>query len=144
VALLWLTGTPLSAPAFLGVILLIGIVVNNAILLVEYIERGRRSGLETAQAVVEAGGIRLRPILMTTLTTVAGMTPLAIGMGSGANLMQPLAVAVIGGLLTAMLLTLFLIPCLYVIVQNASDWLLEMLTGRRRQPADDDAAPASS
>ena len=134
VTMLAITGTPLSAPAFLGVILLIGIVVNNAILLVEYIERGRRRGLSTADAVVEAGGIRLRPILMTTLTTVAGMTPLAIGMGSGANLMQPLAVAVIGGLLVAMLLTLFLIPCLYVIVQNASDWLIEKLTGKRPDP----------
>ncbi len=132
VLMLWLTQTPLSAPAFLGVILLVGIVVNNAILLVEYIERGRRSGLEMPVAVVEAGGIRLRPILMTTLTTVAGMMPLAIGMGSGANLMQPLAIAVIGGLLTAMLLTLFLIPCLYVIVQNASDWLVRTLTGKSR------------
>ena len=143
VLLLWLTDTPLSAPAFLGVILLIGIVVNNAILLVEYIERGRKRGLSTADAVVEAGGIRLRPILMTTLTTVAGMIPLAVGMGSGANLMQPLAVAVIGGLLTAMVLTLFLIPCLYVIVQNASGWLLEMLTGRRRESASEDADSAS-
>jgi multidrug efflux pump subunit AcrB len=93
--------------------------------------------------VVEAGGIRLRPILMTTLTTVAGMIPLAVGMGSGANLMQPLAVAVIGGLLTAMLLTLFLIPCLYVIVQNASDWVIEMLTGRRREAAGDPGSSAS-
>ena len=141
VTILWATGTPLSAPAFLGVILLIGIVVNNAILLVEYIERGRRRGLTTPEAVVEAGGIRLRPILMTTLTTVAGMVPLAVGMGSGANLMQPLAIAVIGGLLSAMLLTLFLIPCLYVIVQNASDWLLTRLTGRtdERRPLSSDA-----
>jgi len=148
VGMLWLTGTPLSAPAFLGVILLIGIVVNNAILLVEYIERGRRKGLDTPAAVVEAGSIRLRPILMTTLTTVAGMIPLAIGMGSGANLMQPLAIAVIGGLLTAMLLTLFMIPCLYVIVQNASDWLLEKLVGRRdrrgqAEPVGGDEARAS-
>ncbi|MEE4639795.1 MAG: efflux RND transporter permease subunit [Wenzhouxiangella sp.] len=132
VAILWATSTPLSAPAFLGVILLIGIVVNNAILLVEYIERGRSRGLSTQDAVVEAGGIRLRPILMTNLTTVAGMVPLAVGMGSGANLMQPLAMAVIGGLLSAMLLTLFLIPCLYFIVQNASDWLLDALLGRRK------------
>ena len=131
VAILWASATPLSAPAFLGIILLVGIVVNNAILLVEYIERGRRRGLATAAAVVEAGGIRLRPILMTTLTTVVGMVPLAVGMGSGANLMQPLAVAVIGGLLSAMLLTLFLIPCLYLIVQNASSWLKQTLTGRR-------------
>ncbi|TVR60822.1 MAG: efflux RND transporter permease subunit [Candidatus Competibacteraceae bacterium] len=141
VALLWATGTPLSAPAFLGIILLIGIVVNNAILLVEYIERGRARGLDTPAAVVEAGGVRLRPILMTTLTTVAGMVPLAIGMGSGANLMQPLAVAVIGGLLTAMLLTLFLIPCLYVIVRNASDGLLETLVGRRNPSGQSAPAP---
>ncbi|MFU8831364.1 MAG: efflux RND transporter permease subunit [Wenzhouxiangella sp.] len=146
VGMLWLTGTPLSAPAFLGVILLIGIVVNNAILLVEYIERGRRMGLDTPAAVVEAGSIRLRPILMTTLTTVAGMIPLAIGMGSGANLMQPLSIAVIGGLVTAMLLTLFMIPCLYVIVQNASDWLLEKLVGQRdtRGQAEPGEARASS
>jgi hydrophobe/amphiphile efflux-1 (HAE1) family protein len=132
VGLLWLTGTPLSAPAFLGLILLIGIVVNNAILLVEYIERGRRAGLDTTTAVVEAGGIRLRPILMTTLTTVAGMAPLAVGMGAGANLMQPLAIAVIGGLLTAMLLTLVLIPCLYVIVQTGSERAMTFLLGRRQ------------
>jgi hydrophobe/amphiphile efflux-1 (HAE1) family protein len=144
VVMLAITGTPLSAPAFLGVILLIGIVVNNAILLVEYIERGRRRGLSTPDAVVEAGGIRLRPILMTTLTTVAGMTPLAIGMGSGANLMQPLAVAVIGGLLVSMLLTLFLIPCLYVIVQNASDWLIEKLTGKRPDPTLEQAGHQST
>jgi multidrug efflux pump subunit AcrB len=109
------------------VILLIGIVVNNAILLVEYIERGRRRGLSVEAAVVEAGLIRLRPILMTTLTTVVGMLPLAIGMGAGANLMQPLAVGVIGGLLSAMLLTLALIPCLYVIIQHAGSRLRRWL-----------------
>ena len=127
---LYLTATPVSAPVFLGSVLLVGIVVNNAILLVEYIERRRRTGLEMNEAVVEAGGIRLRPILMTTLTTVAGMLPLAIGMGSGSLLMQPLAVAVVGGLLSAMLLTLFLVPCLYIIVQNASDALIGLLTRR--------------
>jgi multidrug efflux pump subunit AcrB len=88
-------------------------------LLVEYIERRRRSGMALHDAVIEAGGIRLRPILMTTLTTVAGMTPLAIGMGAGADMMQPLALAVVGGLLTAMFLTLFLVPCLYVIAEGA-------------------------
>lgn len=131
VGLLWVTQTPLSAPAFLGLILLIGIVVNNAILLVEYIERGQRRGLSLQAAVVEAGGIRLRPILMTTLTTVVGMLPLAVGMGSGANLMQPLAIAVIGGLMSAMVLSLVLIPCLYVIVQGLSGRLLGFFTKRR-------------
>ena len=117
--LLWLTSTPVSAPVWLGMILLVGVVVNNAILLVEYIERGRRAGRPLAEAVVEAGGVRLRPILMTTLTTVAGMTPLAVGMGAGADMMQPLALAVVGGLLTAMFLTLFLVPCLYMIAEGA-------------------------
>ena len=78
---LWLAETPLSAPVFLGAVLLVGIVVNNAILLVEYIERRRRAGHDLVDAVVEAGSVRLRPILMTTLTTVVGMLPLAIGLG---------------------------------------------------------------
>jgi hydrophobe/amphiphile efflux-1 (HAE1) family protein len=130
VGMLWLTGTPLSAPVLLGVILLVGIVVNNAILLVEHIERGIRRGVPVVDAVVDAGAVRLRPILMTTLTTVFGMLPLALGMGAGANLMQPLAVGVIGGLLVAMVLTLGLVPCLYLIVQNASRWLRATLTGR--------------
>jgi CzcA family heavy metal efflux pump len=117
--LLWLTDTPASAPVYLGMILLVGIVVNNAILLVEYIERGRRGGMALEEAIIEAGAVRLRPILMTTLTTVAGMAPLAIGMGAGADMMQPLALAVVGGLLSAMFLTLFLVPCLYLIAEGA-------------------------
>jgi CzcA family heavy metal efflux pump len=133
--LLWLTATPVSAPVYLGMILLVGIVVNNAILLVEYIERRRRSGMALAEAVVEAGGVRLRPILMTTLTTVAGMTPLAIGMGAGADMMQPLALAVVGGLLTAMLLTLFLVPCLYCIAEGAVTGLRRVVLGAPAAPA---------
>jgi multidrug efflux pump subunit AcrB len=145
VAALWVTGTPLSAPAFLGLILLIGIVVNNAILLVEYIERAKARGLTIQQSVVEAGGIRLRPILMTTLTTVAGMLPLALGMGSGANLMQPLAIAVIGGLLSAMVLSLVLIPCLYVIIQAIAQALLGFFTRQRgSKPVDATEAAGSS
>jgi len=141
---LWLTGTPVSAPVFLGTVLLIGIVVNNAILLVEYIERRRNEGWAMTDAVVEAGGIRLRPILMTTLTTVVGMLPLAIGAGSGAMLMQPLAIAVVGGLLSAMLLTLFLVPCLYVIVQNAGETVGRFLTRRKREPVGDDPGAVSA
>ena len=136
VGLLLVTETPLSAPAFLGIILLIGIVVNNAILLVEYIERGLKQGLGVRESVIEAGGIRLRPILMTTLTTVAGMFPLAIGMGSGANLMQPLAIAVIGGLMSAMLLSLVLIPCLYVMARSLGHAITGFLTKTRGTPMD--------
>ena len=128
---LWLTGTPFTTPVMLGAVVLIGIVVNNAILLVEYIEIGRRdAGLSDAEAAVEAGGVRLRPILMTTLTTVAGMTPLAIGMGAGSDLMQPLALVVVGGLLSAMLLTLFVVPCLYLIAHRLGEGIKRWLTGR--------------
>ena len=128
-ALLLLTGTNLSAPVMLGVILLVGIVVNNAILLVEYIEIGRKEGLSPMEAAVEAGGIRLRPIMMTTLTTVFGMLPLAIGIGEGAELMQPLAIAVVGGLLISTLLTLFVVPSLYLIISGAADKIKYWLTG---------------
>jgi CzcA family heavy metal efflux pump len=128
---LWVSSTPLSSPAFLGAVLLIGIVVNNAILLVEYIERRRRAGLALEDAVVEAGAVRLRPILMTTLTTIIGMLPLALGLDSGGDLMRPLAIAVVGGLLSSMLLTLVLVPCLYLIAQPAAERLLGWLTGRQ-------------
>jgi CzcA family heavy metal efflux pump len=130
---LWLSSTPLSAPVFLGGVLLIGIVVNNAILLVEYVEQRRHAGDTLEHAVAEAGAVRLRPILMTTLTTVVGMLPLAIGMDAGGRLMQPLAVAVVGGLLSSMLLTLVLIPCLYAIAQPAAERMLGFLTRRRRR-----------
>lgn len=132
---LWVSSTPLSAPVFLGAVLLIGIVVNNAILLVEYIEQGRARGLADMDAVIEAGAVRLRPILMTTLTTVVGMLPLAIGLDAGGALMQPLAVAVVGGLLSSMLLTLVLVPCLYLVAQPAARRVIDFLTRRRAQPA---------
>lgn len=132
---LWVSDTPLSAPVFLGAVLLIGIVVNNAILLVEYIEQGRARGLADMDAVIEAGAVRLRPILMTTLTTVVGMLPLAIGLDAGGALMQPLAVAVVGGLLSSMLLTLVLVPCLYLVAQPAARSVIDFLTRRRAQLA---------
>jgi len=135
VAALWLSSTPLSAPVFLGAVLLVGIVVNNAILLVEYIERRRRAGFDLVDALVEAGAVRLRPILMTTLTTVVGMLPLAMGLDSGGMLMQPLAVAVVGGLLSSMLLTLLLVPCLYLIVVPAAERLVARITRRPRAQA---------
>jgi hydrophobe/amphiphile efflux-1 (HAE1) family protein len=128
---LWLTGTPMSAPVLLGVVLLAGIVVNNAILLVEYTERARARGLDRLTAVVEAGTTRLRPILMTTLTTISGMLPLALGIGEGSELMQPLAIAVVGGLSMSMLLTLVVVPSAYLIFNTAAERLVVFLTGRR-------------
>jgi CzcA family heavy metal efflux pump len=133
--LLWMTGTPLSAPVLLGVVLLGGIVVSNAILLVEYIELGRRErGLTIEQAVVEAGAVRLRPILMTSATTVLGMLPLAIGLGEGTEMMRPLAISVVGGLSVSTLLTLIVIPCVYLVVHGATERLRVWVVGRKAEP----------
>jgi len=130
---LWITKTPMSAPVLLGVILLAGIVVNNAILLVEYVEQQLRAGGVTReQAVVRAGVVRLRPILMTTLTTALGMTPLALRLGQGSELMQPLAVAVVGGLTVSMLLTLFVVPSAYLILHGVGDRVAAWLVGGAR------------
>lgn len=132
---LWITATPLSAPVLLGVILLAGIVVNNAILLVEYTEQARARGMTREAAVVEAGAIRLRPIFMTTLTTGCGMLPLAIGIGDGSELMQPLAIAVVGGLSVSMLLTLGVVPSAYLILNGAAERASRFLTGSGPDPA---------
>ncbi|MEX1183293.1 MAG: efflux RND transporter permease subunit [Gemmatimonadota bacterium] len=133
--LLWITQTPMSAPVLLGVILLAGIVVNNAILLVEYTERARERGLSRFDAVIEAGTVRLRPIMMTTLTTVCGMLPLALGIGQGSEMMQPLAIAVVGGLSVSMALTLFVVPSAYLIFNTTAERLGAFLTGRGAERA---------
>lgn len=134
---LLVTGTPMSAPVLLGVILLAGIVVNNAILLVEYVEIARREkGLSLEQAVVEAGAVRLRPILMTTGTTVLGMLPLALGLEEGSEMMQPLAITVVGGLTVSTLLTLVVVPCAYLAVHAIAGWLRRVVVGGpRHEPA---------
>jgi len=129
-----LTGTPMSAPVLLGVILLAGIVVNNAILLVEYVEIARREkGMTLEQAVVEAGAVRLRPILMTTATTVLGMLPLALGLEEGSEMMQPLAITVVGGLTVSTLLTLVVVPCAYLAVHAVAGWLRRVVVGAPRE-----------
>ena len=132
---LWATQTPLSAPVMLGVILLAGVVVNNSILLVEYIEEFRKGGGTMEEAAVDAGAVRLRPILMTTLTSVFGMLPLALGLGEGSELMQPLAVCMVGGVLVSTLLTLFVVPGAYVILNRASERARGFLLGSRPAPA---------
>jgi HAE1 family hydrophobic/amphiphilic exporter-1 len=116
--MLLITGQTLSIVVFIGVIMLSGIVVNNAIVLVDYVNQLRAGGMAKMDAIKEAAVVRLRPILMTTLTTVLGLTPMALGLGEGAEIRSPMALAVIGGLLGATFLTLLLIPCLYSIVQR--------------------------
>lgn len=107
------TGLSISMPVWLGVIMLIGIVVNNAIVLVEYVEIVRERGAGLHEAIIEAGRLRLRPILMTTLTTVVGMLPLALALGEGAEMLQPLAVTIVSGLSFSMLVSLLLVPVVY-------------------------------
>jgi hydrophobe/amphiphile efflux-1 (HAE1) family protein len=129
---LWITGTPQSAPVLLGVILLAGIVVNNSILLVEYANQNRHErGMGLEEAVVQAGVVRLRPILMTTLGTVFGTLPLALGLGEGSELMQPLAIAVVSGMLFSMALSLLVVPGAYVGVNRSGARLKAWILGRR-------------
>ena len=118
---LFMTNIPVGATVMLGVILLAGIVVNNSIVLVEFIVISRREGMSKEGAALKAGPLRLRPILMTTLTTVVGMLPLALGIGEGSEILQPLAVSTIGGLVGAMLISLFVIPNLYLLFHGAKD-----------------------
>ena len=115
---LYLLKISLSIVVFLGMIMLAGIVVNNAIVLVDYINILRRRGLDVVDAVVTAGNVRLRPILMTTATTTLGLLPMALGIGDGAELRTPMAIAVISGLVISTLLTLFIIPSIYTQVNR--------------------------
>ncbi len=118
---LWLTGYTISVVVFIGLILLAGIVVNNAIVLIDVINQLRAKGMEKIEAIVEGGRLRLRPILMTTLTTALGLLPLALGFGEGAEVRAPMAVTVIGGLLVSTLLTLVVIPVVYATMDRKPD-----------------------
>ncbi|GIP63636.1 multidrug ABC transporter [Virgibacillus pantothenticus] len=115
---LFIVGIPLSIPAFIGIIMLAGIVVNNSIVLVDYINLLRRKGMERYAAILEAGPSRLRPILMTTLTTILAMIPLAMALGEGAEMQQPLAVTIIFGLGISSIFTLLLIPVIYTLFDD--------------------------
>jgi len=115
---LFVTGTTLNVVAFIGIIMLAGIVVNNAILLIDLVNQLRAQGMETIAALIEGGRSRLRPILMTTLTTVLGLLPMAIGFGDGAEVRRPMAITVIGGLVTSTVLTLFVVPVMYSLFER--------------------------
>ncbi|MFI1535645.1 efflux RND transporter permease subunit [Streptomyces anandii] len=116
--LLIVTGTPMGVPAMIGMLMLIGIVVTNAIVLIDLINQYRRQGYGVVEAVVEGGRHRLRPILMTALATIFALLPMALGVtGEGGFIAQPLAVVVIGGLITSTLLTLLLVPTLYAMLE---------------------------
>ena len=125
---LWLTDTRLSVIVFIGLIMLAGIVVNNAIVLVDLINQMRERGLDRLDAIREAARLRLRPIMMTTLTTVLGLFPMALGLGEGSELRTPMAVTVIGGLLTSTFLTLVVVPVMYSLLDRRKDTRTEALS----------------
>ena len=112
-----LTGTTLSLSAFIGMIMQVGLVVRNAIVLVDYINLMRDQGMSLDEAIRRGGERRLRPVLMTALAILGGMLPLAIGGGEGAEMWRPMAVAIIGGVLVSTLVTLVLIPCVYALTE---------------------------
>ena len=112
-------GVSLSVVVFLGMITLVGIVVNNAIVLVDYTNTLRERGLPLGEAITTAGRVRLRPILMTTATTVLGLLPMALGLGDGAEIRTPMALTIVFGLTTSTLLTLLVIPTMYYLVERA-------------------------
>ena len=115
--MLFITGTKISIMSLVGVVMLVGIAVNNGIVLVDYINQLRQRGLGLFEAVEKAGHARMRPVLMTAFTTIFGMVPLALEIGSGAELWAPLARSVIGGLFTTTILTLIVIPVIYIVVE---------------------------
>jgi len=137
-ATLWLTGSTLNLFSQIGMILLIGLVTKNSILLVEYANQLKRTGLDAVQAMLQSGAIRLRPIVMTSVATIVGAMPIALGLGAGSASRRPLGYAIVGGMLFSTLLTLFLVPVVYVLL----DGLQERLAFRKR--ASVELAPAEA
>jgi HAE1 family hydrophobic/amphiphilic exporter-1 len=139
------TGDTLNIMSLIGVILLMGIVAKNAILLIDFAKWAHERGTPLREALIEAGRIRLRPIMMTTIALIAGMIPVALGRGEGADFRAPLGRAVIGGVITSTLLTLLVIPTVYEILDNFREWALgkfrRRMPGHHAQPA---ASPARS
>jgi HAE1 family hydrophobic/amphiphilic exporter-1 len=114
VLILFLTGTNFSVPSYMGIIMLVGIVVNNGIVMIDYINRLRGEGMDLLQAVKSGAGRRLRPILITSFTTSLALLPMSLGVGEGSEMWSPLARVVLGGLLVGTLFTLFFVPSLYI------------------------------
>lgn len=133
---LYLTGTTVSVVVFIGLIMLAGIVVNNAIVLVDRINQLREAGTDKLEAIKEAAESRFRPILMTTLTTTLGLLPMIMGLGEGAEIRKPMAITVIFGLMFATLLTLFLIPILYSIFDKKQYATVENRAGADNKPVE--------
>jgi len=115
---LLIAGIEVSVVSLIGFVMLVGIIVNNGIVLVDYINQQRLAGMERRDAIIDAGVTRLRPILMTSLTTILGLIVTALAKNAGTSLIQPVALVCIGGLLYATLMTLFVVPCMYELVSK--------------------------
>ncbi len=126
---LLITGKTLSIPAFVGIIILVGIVVDNAIVLVDSINQSRKEGMSAKEAIIKSGPLRLRPILMTTLTTILGMLPMAMSGKEGSEIQIPLAIVIIGGLTVSTLITLIVIPSFYMAFENLIDKMKNQTAG---------------
>lgn len=145
IGLLVATGTPMGVPAMIGMLMLIGIVVTNAIVLIDLINQYRKQGYGVVEAVVEGGRHRLRPILMTALATIFALLPMALGVtGEGGFIAQPLAVVVIGGLITSTLLTLLLVPTLYAVLELRKERRAKKKAAKRAKKAGAALEPAES
>ncbi|MCB9799972.1 MAG: efflux RND transporter permease subunit [Candidatus Omnitrophica bacterium] len=120
---LWVSGSSINVIALLGIVMLGGIVVNNGIVLIEYMNQLRDEGMDVVEAAFEAAKVRTRPILMSSLTTIVGLIPLALGLGDGAELRSPMAIAVMGGLISSTFLTLVVIPSIYILVTRTTERL---------------------
>jgi multidrug efflux pump subunit AcrB len=134
---LWATHTPLSVNSFMGIIMMVGIVVSNGVLLVDFARVLRARGRPLIEATIEAGKTRLRPILMTTIATIVGLFPMALGIGEGSETNLPLARAVIGGLVVSTFFTLFLIPSLYTLLERFA-------TPHKEEDVDETSAEAAT
>ena len=143
IGLLIITDTPMGVPAMIGMLMLIGIVVTNAIVLIDLINQYRKQGYPTVDAVIEGGRHRLRPILMTALATIFALLPMALGVtGEGGFIAQPLAVVVIGGLITSTLLTLLLVPTLYTMLELRKERRAKKRAAKKAKKAQKTEAPA--
>jgi HAE1 family hydrophobic/amphiphilic exporter-1 len=125
---LWVTKGTLNVMSMIGIIMLMGLVTKNGILLIDFVNQRREEGAERLTAIIDAARIRVRPIIMTTIAMIAGMVPLALAIGEGAEQRAPMAHAVIGGLITSTLLTLFVVPVAYALIDDATAWVM----GRKR------------
>ncbi len=130
---LWMTSTPLSLIALIGAILLVGIVTKNGIVMVDYMNLLVERGTDLHEAVIMGGKSRLRPVLMTSFTTILGMVPMAMGIGEGSETWQPMGIAVVGGLVVSTLLTLFIVPALYAMMEGRKERKAIRKAARRRE-----------